>query len=124
MGRSWLQQPHVAKQLNVPELSWNDTVNEWLSRDEAVAFSLTTKQALGAPLADHLWDLSGNRSILESTRNKSIFVTIFPKEDEALSICSTIPVEKGDFLGIFTGTIRYSRDFSPIWGIQGPTNNL
>ncbi|CEL01161.1 hypothetical protein ASPCAL00750 [Aspergillus calidoustus] len=124
MGRSWLQQPLVAKQLDVPELSWNDAVNEWLSRDEAVAFSLTTKQSLGAPLADHLWDLSDNRSILESTRNKSIFVTILPKENEALSICSIIPVEEGDFLGIFAGTIRYSRDFSPIWGIRGPTDNL
>ncbi|KAL2802117.1 hypothetical protein BJX63DRAFT_133904 [Aspergillus granulosus] len=123
-GRSWLQQPHVAKQLVVPELSWNDAVNEWSSRDEAVAFSSITEQSLGAPSADHLWDLSDNRSILESTRNKSIFVTILPKENGSLSICSIIPVDEGDFLGIFAGAIRYSGDFSPIYGIRGPTDNL
>ncbi|KAL2811818.1 hypothetical protein BDW59DRAFT_167948 [Aspergillus cavernicola] len=122
-GRSWVQQLHVAKRLEVPELLWNDAPNEWFSRDERVSFSCIAEQRLGAPLA-HLWDLSDNRSILETTQNKSIFVTIMSKENDILSICSIITIEEGDFLGIFAGAIRYSADFNPIYGIRGPTDKL
>lgn len=57
-------------------------------------------------------------------RNKSIFVTIQPKDEKFLTVCPIILVQEGDTLRVFTREIRYSSDYSAVYGIPGPKENL
>lgn len=56
----------------------------------------------------------------EAMRNKSIFVTILPKEKNFFSVCPIISVQEGDFLGVFAGVIRYSGLCNVTYGVPGP----
>jgi len=44
MGRSCLNQLHVAERLEIQESSWNDAANEWFSSEEEAAFKLAPKR--------------------------------------------------------------------------------
>ncbi|BDD62667.1 hypothetical protein MAP00_007629 [Monascus purpureus] len=57
-------------------------------------------------------------------RNKSIFVTILPKGKNFFSVCPIIPVQEGDFLGVFAGMIRYSAPCNVTYGVPGPEESL
>lgn len=57
-------------------------------------------------------------------RNKSIFITIQPKDKKFLTVCPIILVQEGDTLRVFTREIRYSLDYSAVYGIPGPKENL
>jgi hypothetical protein len=39
-------------------------------------------------------------------------------------VCPIIPVVESDFLGIFSGTIRFSEDVNGNYSIPGPIRNL
>ena len=120
--RSYLGHQHVAQRLEVQESSWNNAANEWLSSDEEAGFKLTAQPTLAS--ADNLGVPSDSESTLEGGRDKSIFVSLLPKDDRFLSVVPIIPVHEGDFLGVFAGTIRFSERFNRTHGICGPAENL
>jgi hypothetical protein len=47
-----------------------------------------------------------------------------PKGDRFLLVCPLIPVVESDFLGIFSGTIRFLEDVNGSHSIPGLTRNL
>jgi hypothetical protein len=47
-----------------------------------------------------------------------------PNGDNFLDICPIIPVFPGDFLGIYSGTVRFSEKPNPSHGIPGPEPKL
>lgn len=118
---SYLSNPQALERLKVPEVSWNNASNEWAVNAEEESFrqcglkSIST-DILGIPHDDE--------SIYEGGTDKSVFITLLPKDDESLSVSSIVPVCEGDFLGIFAGTIHFSGDFSLTHGIPGPAENL
>ncbi|KAH8431674.1 uncharacterized protein LDX57_009329 [Aspergillus melleus] len=120
-GRLWLSQPHVVERLEVQDLSWNSADNPWFSDAEEAAF-----QSSGAcgPAAAQLGGFFDIYTGAEGMRNKSIFVTLLPKDEIFLSVCPIISVNKGDFLGILAGDIRYSDNFSVSHGVPGPEDKL
>jgi hypothetical protein len=121
--RSCLRVPPVAARLTIPEQSWNDASNAWFSADEEASFALEN-EAIAVP-PDNLGVAFGGRSILQDERDKSIFMLLAPRDDDqVLSVRSLIPVHEGDFLGAFSGTIRFTPEFEPKWGIPGPRENL
>ncbi|KAJ6069133.1 hypothetical protein N7499_011020 [Penicillium canescens] len=58
----------------------------------------------------------GDESVYEGGSDKSAFITLLPKDDEALFVSSIVPICEGDFLDIFAGTIRLSEDFNVTHG--------
>ncbi|KAJ5360071.1 hypothetical protein N7517_009262 [Penicillium concentricum] len=65
-----------------------------------------------------------NQPVSESVGDKSSFTFLLPKDDSSFLVCSIIPVREGDFLGVFSGKIRFSETWSPRHGIHGPVGNL
>lgn len=95
--------------------------NEWAVNTEEESFR---QYGLKSISTDILGILHDNKSIYEGKTDKSVFITLLPKDDESLSVSSIMPVYKGDFLGIFTGTIYFSGDFSLTYSIPSPAENL
>ncbi|KAA8648116.1 hypothetical protein EYZ11_012048 [Aspergillus tanneri] len=120
--RSYLDLPDVAQRLQVEGSSWNSITNKWLSNDEEAKFKLTAQPTL--VLADYLGVTFDSGSISEGGRDKSDFITLQPKDESFLSVCPIIPLYKGDFLGVFAGTIRFSENFNRVHGLRGPVENL
>ncbi|KAK1138882.1 hypothetical protein N8T08_001709 [Aspergillus melleus] len=120
--RAYLTYAAVAARINIPGLSWNDASNAWFSPDEE--YSFTVKDGAVAVLPDNLGVAFGGRSLLADEKDKAIFMLLSPRDDKFLSVRPLIPVDAGDFLGIFPGKIRYSREFTPKWGIPGPDEGL
>lgn len=103
-GKLWLSQSHVAARLNIDETSWNNSGNPWFSSAEETAFQSSGHKASPEELRGFFGiQIAGGRN-----RNKSIFVTLLPKDESFLSVCPIIPVQEGDILGVFAGMIRYS----------------
>ena len=121
-GRLWLTQPHVAERLHVPEASWNDARNVWSCIEEEERFASIPRQTKAT--ADQLGGLLDIPAAAGGNRNKSIFVSLFSRGEEFLSVHPIITIQEGDFLGIFAGMIRYSKDFNPMYGIRGPADKL
>ncbi|KAJ5346778.1 uncharacterized protein N7506_000031 [Penicillium brevicompactum] len=120
-GRLCLTQPHVAERLNIPMAAWNNAGNPWFSYQEAIAFQFSGPHEPSTAQLGGYFDL---RPGSDTMRNKSIFVTILPKEKAFFSVCSIIAVQEGDFLGNFSGMIRYSGRCNDTYGIPGPKENL
>ncbi|KAI2734227.1 hypothetical protein DTO013E5_10104 [Penicillium roqueforti] len=120
-GRLWLNQPLVADRLDVPVVTWNSAFNPWASSSEETVFQLSGSHEPSAIPLGGFFDLQPRA---ETMRNKSIFVTIQPKDGVSLNVCSIISVQEGDMLGIFAGAIRYSSDYSAVYGIPGPKENI
>ncbi|KAJ5993337.1 hypothetical protein N7451_009061 [Penicillium sp. IBT 35674x] len=120
-GRLWLSQPFVADRLNVSEIEWNSAINWWSSSVEETVFQLSGSHEPSATPLGGFFDLQPKAA---TTRNKSIFVTMQPKDDAFLMVCPIITVQEGDILGVFAGEIRYSSDCNPVYGIPGPEENL
>lgn len=108
-GRAFLNQPHVAERLEVQRSVWNNADNEWFSRDEEAAYKLATEPTV--TLIDHLGDLTDVQAISEGGKNKSIFVSLLPRNGNFLSVCPIIPLCEGDFLHFFAGTIWFLGKF-------------
>ncbi|KAK4068833.1 hypothetical protein Purlil1_13707 [Purpureocillium lilacinum] len=121
-GRLWLAQPHVAKRLHVREACWNDARNVWGCAEEEEQFASIPRQTNAT--ADLLGGLLDIPTAAGGNRNKSIFVSLFSRGEEFLSVHPIITIQEGDFLGIFAGTIRYSKKFNPLYGIRGPADKL
>jgi hypothetical protein len=122
LGRSYLGQPHVVDRLQVQESLWNDAVNEWFSIDEEAAFKLTGQLTVAS--TETLWGLFDRQAITEGGRNKSLFISLLPKGENFLSVCPIIPVQEGDFLGLFAGMTQFSENFNATHGIRGLTEKL
>ncbi|GKZ75173.1 hypothetical protein AnigIFM50267_002907 [Aspergillus niger] len=120
-GKLRLSQPHVAARLDIHETSWNNSGNTWFSGAEEITF-----QSSGPHKAspDELGGFFGIQTAGGANRNKSIFVTLLPKDESLLSVCPIIPVQEGDMLGVFAGMIRYSENFDATYGIPGPRDKL
>jgi hypothetical protein len=117
-GRCNLQQKHVAERLNISESSWNDASNDWYSADEENAFKLETQViATSSRTTSELFYENAD------TWNKSIFISLLPKYDTLLTVYPTIQVSKGDFLGVFSGKIRFLKD-KVVQAIPGHTEKL
>ncbi|KAJ5808871.1 hypothetical protein N7474_010140 [Penicillium riverlandense] len=87
-GRLWLSQPHVAERLDIQEHTWNSAGNPWFSSTEEAAFQSNGPHEPSATQLGGFFDLNPGT---EGMRNKSIFVTLLPKE-ENLSVCPIISV--------------------------------
>ncbi|KAJ5366154.1 hypothetical protein N7541_000095 [Penicillium brevicompactum] len=120
-GRLWLNQPLVADRLDVPVVTWNSAFNPWASSLEETVFQLSGSHEPSAIPLGGFFDLQPRA---ETMRNKSIFVTIQPKDGVSLKVCSVLLVQEGDMLEIFAGAIRYSSDYSAVYGIPGPKENI
>ncbi|KAM0665668.1 hypothetical protein ACQRIU_005929 [Beauveria bassiana] len=118
-GRLWLKHPFVAERLSIPEDLWNSSVNMWGSASEKAQYELAHEHTrlsdaqLGGPSAKHSDD-----------RDKSMFVTLLPRDQCSLYVCPIVPVYKGDVLGAFSGKVRYSESFDVARGIPGPVDRL
>ncbi|KAM3519492.1 hypothetical protein MY4038_009768 [Beauveria bassiana] len=118
-GRLWLKHPFVAERLRIPEDLWNSSVNMWGSASEKAQFELAYEHTrlsdaqLRGPSANHSDD-----------RDKSMFVTLLPRDQCSLYVCPIVPVYKGDVLGAFSGKVRYSEAFDFARGIPGPVDRL
>lgn len=112
----------MAERLQVQESAWNNAANAWFSAEEEAAFQLTSEPTVAS--TDPLWGLCDHQAVSENGRNKSIFVSLLPKDDKFLSVCPIIPVHEGDFLGVFAGTFRFSDNFDSVHGIRGPAEKL
>src|SRR5208282_4826007 len=121
-GRSRLKQKHVTERLDVAESSWNDASNEWYSSDEEAAFKLTT--AINATSSKSLSSLFNDRANTEQCWNKAIFISLVPNGDKLLTLCPVIPVFPGDFLGVFSGKVRFTEQVKITQAISGPTTGL
>lgn len=117
-GRVWLHQPLVAGKLQVPETSWNCGENAWNSRAEEARF--LASRWLTTPQDVYFGRMCGIEELRTSERNKAIFMTLLPSGEELLSVCPIVTVQKGDFLGVLGGNLRYSADFDSTYGIRGP----
>lgn len=120
-GRLWLSQPFVAERLNDPAIEWNSAINRWSSTIEETVFQSSGSHEPSATLLGGFFDLQPRAA---TTRNKSIFVTMQPKDDVFLMVCPIIAVQEGDILGVYAGEIRYSADCHYAYGIPGPRENL
>lgn len=116
-GKSRLMQKHVAERLQVAESSWNDVSNEWYSGDEEAAFKLATN--VKATSSKSVASLFNDRANTPQHQNKALFISLFPDGDKRLVVCPTIPVSPGDFLGMYSGTVRFSEKYNPSHGIPG-----
>ncbi|QLI66452.1 uncharacterized protein G6M90_00g030560 [Metarhizium brunneum] len=90
-GRIWLQEPFIMERIKVPEESWNNANNPWLS---------------------------------DAEENQSVFITLIPRDEKLVYVCPIVTIHKGDYLGIFSGNIRYSDAFDKKRGVCGPTKDL
>lgn len=120
-GRLWLSQPLLMDRVSVPGLAWNCALNPWFSSVEETVFQLSGSHEASAETLGGFFDL---QTKAETMRNKSIFVTFQPKDEKFLTVCPIISVQEGDTLGVFAGEIRYSSDYSAVYGIPGPEENL
>jgi hypothetical protein len=120
-GKSWLNESHVSARLSIHETSWNNSGNTWFSSAEETAFQSSGPHKVSP---DELGGFSGIQTAGVRNRNKSIFVTLLPKDESFLSVCPIIPVQEGDILGVFAGMIRYSEDFDATYGVPGPGDKL
>ncbi|KJZ70773.1 hypothetical protein HIM_09823 [Hirsutella minnesotensis 3608] len=121
-GRFWLTQPHIAKRLNVPETSWNNGRNMWFSVAEEEHFKSGAGPA--QVTSDQLGGLLDIHTAEGRNQNKSIFVSLLPRDENFLSVCPIITIQEGDFLGVFAGTIRYLEKKNSMYGIPGHSANL
>ncbi|KAJ6112313.1 hypothetical protein N7523_008374 [Penicillium sp. IBT 18751x] len=120
-GRMWLGHPDVAERLKISDVAWNSASNHWLSDEEAAAFQSSGPREPSSAQFGGFLDLHSGP---EAMRDKSIFVTILPKDKNFFSVCPIISVQEGDFLGVFAGMIRYSRPCNVTYGVPGPDENL
>jgi hypothetical protein len=117
----WLGQPILAERLKILDVVWNSASNPWLSDEEAVAFQTSGPHKLAFAQFGGFHDLHLGA---EAMRDKSIFVTILPKDKSFFSVYPIISVQEGDFLGVFAGMIRYSRPCNVTYGVPSPDENL
>lgn len=53
-----------------------------------------------------------------------MFVVLQPRGSVEITVCSVVTIKPGDFLGIFSGEIRYTNSVSETHGIPGPEKKL
>ncbi|CRG88240.1 Proto-oncogene tyrosine-protein kinase ROS [Talaromyces islandicus] len=121
-GSSVLSLPHVEEKIKIQPASWNNATNVWFLAEEETAFKLAGGPMVAAD--DPVWGLFDHQALSESKHNKTLFITLLPKNEHNLAVCPIVPVYPGDFLGIFAGTIRFSDDFNRVQGIHGPMEKL
>lgn len=122
-GELWLKNKYVIERLDhMSKNAWNGAKDVWHSAEEKAAFHSTSD--LTTVSSDRLGGMFNQETGAGMDRNKSIYVTLMPREQDFLSVCSIITIKEGDFLGIFTGYFRYSEDFDDVYGIRGPTEKL
>jgi hypothetical protein len=102
----------------VAELLWNKASNKWYSSNEEAAFKLAT--IVRATSLISLLSLFNNYNNTEQYPNKVIFISLLPDSNKRLIPCPIIPVFPGDFLGIYSRTIRFSEKVSLLYSIPGP----
>ncbi|PQE14720.1 Vacuolar sorting-associated 3 protein [Rutstroemia sp. NJR-2017a BBW] len=136
-GKSDIEEPWILSRLHAPQhLCWGDHLSIW-DHDSTEYENF---------LADHrIKPTSGKSNIHvlrhglkgQSDHNKSSFVSLVPYEGESgkrtlgtrrvsselLAVVPLVPILPGDFLGIFSGRLRYT-DQKPPRSIPGPVSNL
>lgn len=115
-GRIWLQEPLITERIEVPEISWNNAHNPWLSDAEESKYQ-SSPGAFQAP------DGNQNGENGENS-DQSVFISLMPGHEKLVYVCPIVTIHKGDYLGIFSGNIRYSDAFDKERGVRGPTDNL
>ncbi|KAJ5199007.1 hypothetical protein N7472_004211 [Penicillium cf. griseofulvum] len=83
-----------------------------------------TKSYIHVPSAERRSGFFDLHPRAEAMKNRSIFITLQVEDGAFFSVCPIIPVQKGDFLGIFAGVIRFSDSCSAVHGISGPEEKL
>ncbi|OAQ60891.1 transposase IS4 domain-containing protein [Pochonia chlamydosporia 170] len=115
-GSIWLHQPSIMEKIEIPEERWNNVNNPWLSDAEESKY----RSSHGAFQA-----LDGKqRGENGENSDQSVFISLIPRPEELVHVCPIVTIHKGDYLGIFSGNIRYSDVFDKKCGVRGPTKNL
>jgi hypothetical protein len=136
-GKSDIEEKWIFDRLHAPQnLCWGDHLSVW-DHDSTEYENF---------IADHnIKPTSGKSNVHvlrhglkgQSDRNKSRFVSLVPYEGESgkrtlgsrsgstqlLAVAPLVPILPGDFLGIFSGRLRYT-DQKPPRSIPGPVPNL
>ena len=116
-----LDNPQVSERLKVQESCWNCARNEWAFPYEEESFKGLGLQTFSPDMLCAPYD---SQLVSESGGDKSAFTFLLTKDDSSLLVCSIVPVREGDFLGVFSGKIRFSEARSATHGIRGPIDNL
>jgi len=115
----YLDDPLVTNQLGIKAAAWNNASNQRADSAERRLF-----------LQDGTSFISEEKSATRlgpasaASKDKSVFISMLPGHDGSVSVCSIIPLNKGDYLGVFAGEIRFSNVICPINGIRGPSMKL
>lgn len=116
IGRIWLQHPLIIERVGVPEKSWDNASNPWLCEAEEAQYE-SSPQAFQAP--------DGLQEDKESdVLDQSVFVTLLPGDKIPLYVCPIVTIHRGDYLGIFSGNMRYSVAADKTQAVCGPTETL
>lgn len=115
-------QPEIAERLKVEIKAWHGDSNRWYSDQESASFT-AAYGPLGADSPPHgrLRDIPTKQC---ETRDMSFFIVLKPRGNEGIMVCPVTTIKPGDFLGIFSGEIRYSNSLSKTHGIPGPQEKL
>ncbi len=117
-----LSQPDIAKLLKVSRKAWNNDTSCWRSEQEAESFEATRRMLLaGRSSPGGLQDIPTK---IGEERERCLFVVLKPRGVEEIMVCPIITIKPGDFLGIFSGELRYSNNFDEAHGVPGPWENF
>ncbi|KFG86903.1 hypothetical protein MANI_002603 [Metarhizium anisopliae] len=104
------------EKIKVSEKSWNNANNPWLS-DAEESKDQSSAGAFQAP--------DGNQNGQNGQNSdQSVFITLIPRDEKLVYVCLIVTIHKGDYLGVFSGNIRYSDAFDKKCGVCGPTKDL
>ncbi|TVY71303.1 hypothetical protein LSUE1_G004472 [Lachnellula suecica] len=136
-GRSDIEEQCIFKRLHAPQnLCWGDHLSVW-DHDLIEYESFIADHNIKPTSRNSNVDVLRHGLKGQPERNKSSFLTLVPYEGESgkrtlgtrsgstevLAIAPLVPVLPGDFLGIFSGRLRYT-DQKPPRSIPGPAHNL
>ncbi|OAA33903.1 hypothetical protein BBO_09418 [Beauveria brongniartii RCEF 3172] len=117
-----LSQPDIAKMLKVSRKAWNNDTNSWHSEQEAESFQEAHRMLLAGLFSPG--GLQDMPTKIGEERERCLFIVLKPKGVEEIMVCPIITIEPGDFLGIFSGELRYSTNFDEAHGVPGPQANF
>ena len=136
-GKSDIEEKWIFDRLHAPQnLCWGDHLSLWdndlTEREDYMANHKITPTSGKSNIHVLRHGLKG-----QPDRNKSSFVNLVPYEGESgkrtlstqssstklLAVAPLVPITPGDFLGIFSGRLRYTEE-KPPRSIPGPVPNL
>lgn len=120
-GIADLEDSHGARRLEIDNSLWNNAGNKWASNSEKKNFQVNGPSKFPS---DALYRRVDTGVPFFQSADKAAFTILETKNDGSLFICSIVPVQEGDILGVFAGKIRLSENWNACHGIPGPIKDL